>query len=345
MKRNAGSLTTEGGELCPVCGRPARRAAVLPEYRLFGCDHCGCWSSDALVRGADTSFETHHYFENAALDEGKWETLLRRLRSRDQGLHSILDVGCGTGAFLSFVAREYPEIRCEGIEIDPGRVAQARKANPRARIHEGDASSSLAEASGPFDLITLWDVFEHVTAPVQLLSRLAQSLSAAGSIHIVTINEHSVLPTLGRFSSWLSRGRLSYPLRRTHEAHHLVFFTLRGLEIAAEEARLSIRDVSYDRLRRGRMDGHPAVTAATAGLLWLENLLGNGLFVNLTLGAPTESPVGSSSRAHPQAAPRSGQPPREHDEQRGAENPGGPQDGHHRGFHSSTRARQRRVQR
>ena len=271
--------------MCPVCENPATPGAELSDYRLFRCGHCGCWSSDALIRGAQTSFETSDYFGNAELDREKWQALFQRMEAEGKTIHSILDVGCGTGAFLAFAGGERPDCHREGIEIEPGRAQQSRERNPGVRIHEGDASETLAAASGPFDLITLWDVFEHVPAPAELLERLAGCLAPGGVIHIVTIHERSLMPTLGRSSYSLSGGRLTYPIRRTHEPHHLTFFTHEGLEIAAERAGLRIRDRWFDRLLRGRMDGHPAVTAATALLLRLENAFGNGLFVNLILEA------------------------------------------------------------
>ena len=43
------ALTTEGGEACPICRAEATTGAVFPEYQLFGCDNCGCWSSSALA--------------------------------------------------------------------------------------------------------------------------------------------------------------------------------------------------------------------------------------------------------------------------------------------------------
>ena len=285
MKEGIDLLTTQGGKGCPVCDRTARLGAEFPDYQLFRCGHCGCWSSDAEARGALTSFETVNYFENADLDRPKWEALFRRLESRGRKIQSVLDVGCGNGAFLAFVTAGRPDIYCEGIELDPGRARQARERNPEARIHLGEASELLPISSGPFDLITLWDVFEHVTAPARLLRQLAQCLRSNGSIHIVTIHERSIVPTLGRISNWLTRGRVTYAIRRTHEAHHLVFFTRKGLEIVARRAGLGIQELWFDRLLRARMDGHPALTAATATLLRLENALGNGLFVNLILEA------------------------------------------------------------
>ncbi len=285
MESKTELLTTQGGEKCPVCDGSTTPRAELPDYRLFCCSHCGCWSSDALFRGAQTSFETSDYFGNADLDREKWQVLLQRMENEEKELSSVLDVGCGTGAFLAYVGAERPDCHREGIEIDPERAQQSRERNPDAQIHGGDASEALAAASGPFDLITLWDVFEHVPAPSELLAQLAECLAPNGIIHIVTIHERSLMPMLGRLSYALSGGRMTYPIRRTHEPHHLVFFTQQGLEIAAERAGLQIRDRWFDRLVRGRMDGHPVVTGATSLLLRLENALGNGLFVNLILEA------------------------------------------------------------
>ena len=277
------SLTTVGGELCPVCGSVTSSSAVFPDYQLFRCNGCGCWSSDARERGAATSFEPTSYFDNAELDRPKWEALLRSLEERNRVPGSVLDIGCGTGAFLAWISEARPGLRCEGIEIDAGRGAEAHERNPTAEIQLGDAIEVLSRSSRRYDLITLWDVFEHVTAPVHLLRELTSHLAPAGSIHLVTIHEQSLVPAIGRALYWISGRRLVYPIRRTHEAHHLVFFTRRGLEVAAREAGLRIQALWFDRLLRGRMDGHPVVTAATSALLRIENALGNGLFVNTTL--------------------------------------------------------------
>ncbi len=292
------SLTTVGGELCPMCGAVAPAVAVFSNYQLYRCDGCDCWSSDALERGAATSFEPTHYFDNSTLDRPKWAALFQILEVRKRAPDSILDIGCGTGAFLSWAREARPGLRCEGIEIDNGRAAEARERNPEAQIHVGDAIEILSKSSQQYDLITLWDVFEHVTAPLHLLKELTSHLTPKGSIHIVTIHEQSLVPAIGRALYRISGKRLVYPIQRTHEAHHLVFFSKRSLEAATREAGLRIHTLSHDRLLRGRMDGHPLMTAATAALLALENALGNGLFINLTLErAPAPGQVPGNSRS------------------------------------------------
>jgi 2-polyprenyl-3-methyl-5-hydroxy-6-metoxy-1,4-benzoquinol methylase len=283
MTRRPELLTTCGGGLCPVCKAEASRAASFEDYQLYRCRTCECWSSDALNRGAATSFEPANYFENAELDRPKWSSLVESILARGRSVDSVLDVGCGTGAFLSWITKAHQPTRCEGIELDDGRAKQAQEHNPGAEIHLGDAVEVLSKSSSKFELITLWDVFEHVTDPVGLLVHLAQHLEPGGCIHIVTIHEQSLLPRVGRAIYKATAGQFAYPMRRTHEAHHLVFFSRKGLTLAAQEAGLSIRDLWFDRLRRGRMDGHPLVTGTAAALLRLENAFGNGIFINLVL--------------------------------------------------------------
>lgn len=277
----ASSLSTEGGLVCPVCEHRVAPRIELRDYRLFACAQCGCWSSDALVRGATLSFEPSRYFEHAALDEVKWNALLERRGPRH--VETVLDVGCGTGAFLTWAGRAFPDAARIGIELDGVRAEQARRANPDAQIHTGDALTTLDSVDRPIDLITLWDVFEHVQAPAKLLERLAGLLSRDGAIYIQTINERSLLPRIGRMSYLATAGRVTGIAHRTHEPHHLVFFSRDGLERMADRAGLVITQLWFDRLAHARMDGNRAMIAAASLLLGLENALGNGLFVNLIL--------------------------------------------------------------
>jgi 2-polyprenyl-3-methyl-5-hydroxy-6-metoxy-1,4-benzoquinol methylase len=279
----ARALTTRGGDLCPVCGTQTRARIDLGDYRLHACGGCGSWSSDALARGARTSFEPEAYFSNAAADHARWSELLARVSRGGAPPGSILDVGCGRGDFLRFAAERLPQARRAGIELDSARAAEARAADPAAQIETGDAATALRGIPGNFTLVTLWDVFEHLEDPGAVLRDLAERLAPGGALFVQTIHEHSIVPALGRWAYAWSAGRVRGPARRTHEAHHLVFFSRRGLEGLARAAGLRVRDLWFDRLARARMDGPALVTAATAALLAVENALGNGLFVNLVL--------------------------------------------------------------
>ncbi|HIF91613.1 MAG TPA: class I SAM-dependent methyltransferase [Myxococcales bacterium] len=278
------ALTTRGGDVCPVCGEVATARIELHEYRLFECMRCHSWSSDALYRNAETSFVPDNYFSNADSDLDKWDDLSRRLASPGHSNRAALDVGCGTGAYLAHLRERLgPECRLAGIELESDRVVQARSRNPDVEIFEGDARATLPELDGYFDLVTLWDVFEHVDSPAVLLKDLVDVLSEDGVIYIQTIHEQSILPSVGRLLYQWTGGRLRYPAARTHEAHHLVFFSRLGIDLLAAAAGLRVRDMWFDRLSRDRMDGSAIVTAVSSLVLALENAFGNGLFINLIL--------------------------------------------------------------
>ena len=238
------------------------------------------------MRGATTSFEPAHYFGNADADVDKWEALFERLASTSHEFERALDVGCGTGAYLSFLTNRRPDVTAYGIELDVERSTQARAANPRVDVRTGDAVEALASTTESFDLITLWDVFEHVTRPGALLEMLAARLAPGGSLYIQTIHESSLLPAVGRWLYKMSGGAFATPIQRTHEAHHLVFFTQTGLDLLIRNAGLVVREQWYDRLAMARMDGSRLLAAAAASALRLENAMGNGLFVNLLLEHP-----------------------------------------------------------
>jgi 2-polyprenyl-3-methyl-5-hydroxy-6-metoxy-1,4-benzoquinol methylase len=286
------ALATVGGDRCPVCGSQVEGTIDLADFTLYACATCGSWCSDARARGAETTFEPVDYFRNALADTDKWDALRRYLHRAGAPAGSLLDVGCGTGAYLAYDRGHHPDGRRAGIELDPERANRCRENNPDAEIVVGDALAALDAVSGRFDLITLWDVFEHVPDPGQLLDRLATRLNAGGRIYIQTIHEHSIVPALGRFAYRATGGRLRGPARRTHEAHHLVFFSRSGLEGLATRARLRADAIWFDRLARARMDGGAALTLAASLLLAAENALGNGLFINLVLEAMEAGPRG-----------------------------------------------------
>jgi 2-polyprenyl-3-methyl-5-hydroxy-6-metoxy-1,4-benzoquinol methylase len=287
---SAPALTTQGGTKCPACRAEARPRADLGDFRLFACAACGCWSSDAQVRGARTSFEPNAYFANAEADRARWVDLLDRVALGAKRAPRVLDVGCGTGEFLRFLAERLPGSERCGIELDPLRARAAAASDPGARIATGAVSDALAELPGEFDLITLWDVFEHLADPGAALAALGARLAPGGSLFLQTIHEESVVPRLGRAVYAVSAGRLRGPARRTHEAHHLVFFSRRSLGRLADAAGLRIRERWFERLARTRMDGSRAVAAATSALLAAELALGGGLFISLVLERSAAAP-------------------------------------------------------
>ncbi len=123
----------------------------------------------------------------------------------------LLDVGCYTGVFLQ-VARSRGW-KVQGLE--PSQWACALAQAQGMTVHQGTLTT--APWSAPcFDVITLWDVLEHLTDPLGDLQRVHALLVPNGHVALTTINIGS-LPArlLGTRWWWLMEMHLYYFSRGT----------------------------------------------------------------------------------------------------------------------------------
>jgi SAM-dependent methyltransferase len=101
----------------------------------------------------------------------------------------VLDVGAGDGTFLDHMARA--GWKTEGTELseDSARVAAERATG--SRIHVG-AFEDLELQSSTYDLVTLWDVLEHLYRPLEAL-RKARTLLRPGGVLLVSVPNYQAL--------------------------------------------------------------------------------------------------------------------------------------------------------
>ncbi len=118
----------------------------------------------------------------------------------------VLDVGCGGGAFIGGLleAGAVPH----GIELDPVRaaVAHRRYGVPISKLpveHEYWQESH----SGAFDVVTLWDVLEHVNFPDRTLAAAARLLRPGGIVALDTPCRDAPFHKIGALTYKLSGGR------------------------------------------------------------------------------------------------------------------------------------------
>jgi len=103
----------------------------------------------------------------------------------------LLDVGCAGGAFL-VAARDYG-FTVTGVE--PSRwLAESGRAQYGLDIRKGILSPGLFPDES-FDVVTLWDVIEHVTQPGHVLD----------SIHRLVKRDGLLLVNYPDFGSWMAR--------------------------------------------------------------------------------------------------------------------------------------------
>ncbi len=238
---------------CPACDVPPVPGLRLAAgQRLRRCPCCGtCWWDWPRIEPA--AFYDRDYFQSAEVEKGydDYAALEPSLRRTARGrLASIarwqrtagrlLDVGCGTGTFLEAARAAGWAVR--GIEVSAYAAEQARR---RGLEVECGTVESAAALSAQFDLITLWDVIEHLGDPRGALTALAAALRPGGLLVLSTGDVTSLC------------ARISGPRWHLYTLpEHLFFYSPAGLRRLLERAGLTPLALRHD------------VTWFTVGYLW-----------------------------------------------------------------------------
>lgn len=107
--------------------------------------------------------------------------LIQELASRN--FEMLLDVGCGTGIFLSMVLKKF-DAKVAGIDISPGMIERSREfLGGRADLRVGD-SEHLPWEKGSFDIVTCIASFHHYPNPELVLREMRRVLRSGGSVMI-----------------------------------------------------------------------------------------------------------------------------------------------------------------
>jgi len=177
----------------------------------------GYWkSSNPKQRGyADYASESALYLKTF----GKRMALVRRHLPQKA---RILDVGCAAGYFLRVAQREGHDVH--GVEMSAAIAGEAQKALGGERVHVGtldEAITAKGHEPASFDLVTLWDVIEHVPDPQSLLRTIRGLIRPGGKLLLETQNVAS------RWARLL--GRRWHHFKHDEHLYHFTPATIRRL--------------------------------------------------------------------------------------------------------------------
>ena len=163
----------------------------LPELELCRCLQCGClWAND--VRQDDRVLADAYervvdsYFDSQENDPRyvQFYRRLEQLMKRHVAGRTILDVGCGDGAFLSSLSDEWSKL---GLEPSASGASLARKKNLTVARATMDTSPESYQA----DLISALDVIEHVIDPHHFVESFKRHLRPGGAVILLTADADS----------------------------------------------------------------------------------------------------------------------------------------------------------
>lgn len=128
-----------------------------------------------------------------------------------------LDIGCGRGVFLDILKRDGWNVL--GVEYSEDAVHMAHEQFGVDALLGNFETIELPDER--FDLITFWDVLEHMRTPRGALARCRSLLKEDGLIVIETPNMDSLLNVS---ADWSYRAGWKWPASLLYGPHHLYYF-------------------------------------------------------------------------------------------------------------------------
>ena len=196
-------MLTDQSPVCPVCFRQATEHADEYEYNHFRyslekCDRCGLYFWWPLIFPDVRYYEEHESYITRHLNmtqiQGNHWRFLKKYKNYPGRL---LDVGCANGSFIKKAQEHGFDVY--GIDIDSISIKASMERGLKNTFHMGiEEFVAYSRDSGlQFDYITIFEVIEHQTRPVEFLNLVKKLLKSGGIIY-------GSVPNRNRLS-WLLR--------------------------------------------------------------------------------------------------------------------------------------------
>jgi SAM-dependent methyltransferase len=191
---------------CNLCGADSPllllvgsdRLHHLPgEFRLVQCAKCGLIYQNPQLDAQEVlayyPSHYHSYYIPVAKEQSRFRRFDRQwgvyrrcrvVQKRAGKAGRLLDVGCGTGAFLHGMQALGWQVY--GSDLNP-EVVECTQSYFGFDVRQGELCE-IGYQDGFFDVVTMWDVLEHVHDPRGTLAEVARILKPGGWIIVNTPN-------------------------------------------------------------------------------------------------------------------------------------------------------------
>lgn len=229
---------------CPVCNLNNGIAQKFNKNGCFiySCSDCGLLfvfpqpeEKDLLAFYSESYFRRGNKYnpkiKSLSYDPNLQNDLMKmKLLNKYKSSGRLLDVGCAMGGFLKIANEQGFEV--EGVEVAE-TAAQYVKQNLGIKVSNCDLPNANLGAES-FDIITLWDVFEHLKNPNPVLAEVHRLLRPGGLVFISTGDASSLWARLsGRYWQLLT------------PSQHMFFYTPKSLRKILELNKFSVRKIIH----------------------------------------------------------------------------------------------------
>jgi SAM-dependent methyltransferase len=218
-------------------GHPAPQPMFqVRNWAVTRCGTCG-----VIMTGSgfeEGQYETDSYYtlrferaEDVYFEWGfRWRWILSRVARFAEAPGDSLDVGAGNGLFVKIAGEEFGW-RARGLELSQAEVDYAQRV-----LGVTIERRALDEVAETFDLVTSFNVVEHVVDPLALVGAMRDKLKPGGLLVVTTPNPGCIQARVKGLKRW---GMISPP-------HHINIFSRDSLKLTLEKSGLEV--LSYDTL-------------------------------------------------------------------------------------------------
>lgn len=191
-----------------------------PRYRLSAANVFVSPGGFHFIDHLDPVEEISPEIDGSSLTQAEVEYIEKSLQSNPERLSNqiaavkrhvtvagkkALDIGCGGGLFLAALQREGAE--ATGIELNDTRAFYSRTRHGFEVVKRPIEDEHWKPFQGTFDIVTLWDVIEHVNYPQATLRAASAMLKPGGVLSIDTPCRDAFYHRFGELTYRLSRGK------------------------------------------------------------------------------------------------------------------------------------------
>jgi 2-polyprenyl-3-methyl-5-hydroxy-6-metoxy-1,4-benzoquinol methylase len=217
---------------CSACGAEMTNHGKIPDGVLFYCKNCG--SKKIVIENYESKKDEAGYGNayREHLDVTKFIQLIDLFEKNYSIVNynlKLLDVGFGNGNFL--LTLEKKGIKVSGLESDMNAVNLIKQKGVPAYF--GELGGEL-EVKEKYDLITLWDVLEHINYIEKALLQLSNLMNKKGRIFVITPNADSIFDILAGIERYFTFFRSQRIMSICLNKYHLHRFSAKGLKILFE---------------------------------------------------------------------------------------------------------------
>ena len=201
---------------------------------MLRCQCCGYTYFDPDLAGNEAFYrqrEREGYYSPTSPEFPRTNAFARR-----HGLRRVLDVGCGSGFYLD-LARTAGLETC-GLELNRSAAAKAKARGHK--IYEKLLPELDQQEVGQFDLITFFQVLEHVPNPLSVMKQAAGFLRPGGCIAVA-------VPSAQGAYRWCPWDPHQWP------PHHVSHWRLADFDTLAKATKLLLLEQGGDVLEGSRI--------------------------------------------------------------------------------------------